>query len=240
MDIREVMKCFLFIMMALVVSDLHAEDIGDTGDVFVPASLKDSRSSLQNRINFPKRVLKAKNYGSVVVRCDSVVRRTGKFTHNFCYQEGKKAFPFVSAINRAAKGARINPGKVNGTARNVWFQYFVVFTSSEKGHAVEVIPNSGLEVGKYGYDYSSAQRYREGGGNFGIGCGINTEIVVKAIVDSFGRPSNIEVESEDEGDKCKRNIKQSFSEQEFIPAMVNGVAFKSFYSEEIHRGYREQ
>ncbi len=243
------MKYVFFLLSILSATALYAEEAPDvfesvnhaeeTPDIFEPANLKNTKTSLQSRITFPKKVLKSEIYENIVVRCDALVSRRGKFNLNFCYEKDKKLFPYVTAINIAAKRSTIKPGRVNGTVRNVWFQYYVVFLNSKDKHSVEVVPNSGLEASKYGFDYTSAQRYREGGGIFGIGC-INNDSTVNGIIDEFGIPSEIKVVGEGVGDKCKRNLKEQFFEQRFIPAMVNGVAVKSFYSEEIFDRYREQ
>jgi len=208
--------------------------------VFEPAKLKKSEASLQNRIKFPKSILKSNLDENVVIRCDALLIRTGKFSLNFCYERGKKHYPYVTAINRAAKHAKIKPARVNGTVRKVWFQYFVTFFKKGDSHSINVVPNSGLQINKYGYSYSSAQRYANSSGEFGVGCGFDNDISVNAVISSKGKAMSVDVVGEQAGDKCKKYLIKSFMEQKFIPAFHDGVAINSFYSEKIFDNYRAQ
>lgn len=218
----------------------QATDAEDQNTVFEPVSLTSSKLSLEKLIKFPKKHLKSKQDIAVVVRCDAFVKRNGKISSNLCYEEGKAHYPFITAINRAAKKATLKPGKVNGTSRLVYFQYYVFFIKKQGKTSIEVIGNSGLEVEKYGTNYSSPQRYRESSGNFGVGCEYNKKIEVKAIISKQGKAEKIDVIGNDLKDTCKKYLKKSFEEQEFIPAMVDGKAIRSYYSERIFDVMRHQ
>ncbi|PCK08804.1 MAG: hypothetical protein COA42_07310 [Alteromonadaceae bacterium] len=226
---------YLLLSFLLFVFSSISVHASNTSDVFEPANLKDSKSSLQNKIKFPRKVLRSDVDTNLVVRCDAQVTRSGKLSLNYCLDKSKKAFPYVVAINNAAKRATIKPGKVNGRARKTWFQYYVVFMKKGDKHSVEVMPNSGLEVNRYGFDYTSAQRYKEGKGNFGVGCGINKHITVNAVIETDGTPSEIKVATEDAGKNCIKYLTKTFMAQKYIPAMVDGVAVRSLYSEQIFR-----
>ena len=224
---------------ALADSDLgriYAPKEGPT--TFEPASFKDSKRSLQNRIKFPRSIAKSKQDASYVFRCDALVTRQGRIKQNFCPNGADEGYPYVKMINRAAKASKINPAKVDGTARNAWLQYYVVFMKKGKETSVEVIPNSGLQVDKYGLDYSSPQRYKEGSGTFGAGCGRKNRITVNAVIDEYGVPKEVTALSDNAGPKCLEYLKKTFMEQRYIPAMVNGKAVQAYYSEEIFGHFR--
>jgi len=226
--------------LALFLSVVSMSSYSESDLVFEPPQLKNTESSLQNRIKYPKSILTSDLDENVVVRCDALLTRTGKFSLNFCYENGKKHYPYVTAINRAAKHATIKPARINGTVRKVWFQYFVTFFKKGRKHSIEVVPNSGLEINKYGYSYTSAQRYANSSGEFGVGCGFDNEISINAVISSEGKALNVDVVGEQAGEKCKKYLIKSFMEQKFIPAFHDDVAVNSFYSEKIFDNYRAQ
>lgn len=55
----------------------------NTLEEFVPASIKDSRMSIEKLIKFPRKHEKSKEDIAVVIRCDAVIKRNGKVDHNF-------------------------------------------------------------------------------------------------------------------------------------------------------------
>lgn len=226
------MRIYLF-LIAFAFSAVNAEELKK----FEPADFKDSGSSFSKNIKFPA----IKWEGTMVIRCDAYVSHLGKFLSNYCFDKSEKAFPFVSAINYIAKNARIKPARVDGISKEVWFQYYVTFTKKGKKSLIEAIQNSGLQAGTYGTNYTSAQRYKDDSGNFAVGCGTayDNMIIVKAIIGVNGKAKATQVEGKNISETCKENLIRDFSEQEFIPAFVNGKAVDSFYSEEIFNRYRK-
>lgn len=149
-------------------------------NVYEPASLKESGLSFKSAIKFPA----VKWEGAMLIRCDAQISHLGEFLSNYCFDRSSKAYPFVSAINRAARNGKVTPARINGKSRAVWFQYYVIFTKKGRKSLIEVIQNSGLQLASYGTEYTSAQRYKEDSGGFAVGCGtlyVNT-IKVKSIV----------------------------------------------------------
>lgn len=207
---------------------------------FRPAQLTDRPSSLQNMIKYPKILLRKKIYESVVIRCDAAVSVTGAITHNFCPEGSPTETPYIRAINRAAKAAVLQPAKVNDVTKKVFLQYYIVFKNSDKGHSIDVIPNSGLQMDQFGAEYTSAQRYKNGSGNFGTGCSANPKITIKAIIDKKGLAKTIAVEPEDTNNHCKKYLIKAFKEQRFIPAFYKGQTMDSYYSEAIFNNLREE
>jgi hypothetical protein len=213
---------------------------------FEPVNLKDSSMSIQGLIKFPTKILKSKEDINVAIRCDAFIERTGKFSSNFCYEEGEKFYPFVTAINRAASSAVVKAGRVNGSARKVYFQYYVVFMKKGEKTSVDVIANSGLDVEKYGFDYTSPQRYREGRGNFGTTCGISEKVTVNAVISEEGAVKSINVVNEEgktiseEESRCALYLKKTFLQQKYIPAFVNGKPVTAYYSEKVFKTMRYQ
>jgi hypothetical protein len=169
------------------------------------------------------------------MRCDAVLSHTGKFLHNFCFKDAGDLAHVSYAISNAAKHATIKPARINGVGRKVWFQYFIALSQKGEKTTIEAFANSGLELKKYGPDYSSAQRFDIGKGYFAIGCGagFSKSIIVNAVVGNDGKTKSVDVPGEDNSEKCVENLKEDFRQQEFIPAIVNGTAVDSYYSEEI-------
>jgi hypothetical protein len=211
-----------------------------TPDVFEPATLEESPTSLQKTIQFPKAVLDTKVKENVVIRCDALISPTGALAYNFCLQESESQSAYIAEINRAAKISTVTPARINGAVQQVWFQYYVVFMTDAGKHSVEVMPNSGLQVDKYGFDYTSAQRYSGESDNVDAGCDFTKNITVNAVIDDKGIPVDIQVKSDNAGEKCENSLKTAFLAQKFIPAMLKGTAFRSYYSEKIFNNYREE
>lgn len=229
-----------FLLFSLLLPQLCLADKNQPAKPFEPVSLKNSKMALQELIKFPEQLLKTSEDKSVVIRCDAFIERSGKFSSNFCYEEGELHYPYVTAINRAASRAVVNPGRVNGAARKVYFQYYVVFIKKGTKTSVEVFANSGLQVEKYGLDYSLPQRFKEGPGNFGSTCGFGSKVTVNAVISELGEVKSVDVVGGDADSRCARYLKDSFFEQKYIPAFVNGKAVSAFYSERIFNTMRSQ
>lgn len=204
---------------------------------YEPATLKESGLSFKNNIKFPV----VQWEGTMLIKCDAYISNLGEFISNYCFDRSSKAYPFVSAINRAARNGKIKPARVNGASQAVWFQYYVVFSKKGKKSLIEVVQNSGLQMATFGTEYTSAQRYKEDSGNFAVGCGTAYEniIMVKTIIGKTGKARGTEVEGNGISQNCKENLIKDFSEQEFIPAFVEGNAIDSFYAEDVFNRYRE-
>lgn len=226
------------IISLLFLPQVCIADKSDPVKPFEPVTLKNSKMALQELIKYPEQLLKSNEDKNVVIRCDAFIEHSGKFSSNFCYQEGELHYPYVTAINRAARHAVVNPGRVNGTARKVYFQYYVVFIKKGSKTSVEVFGNSGLQVEKYGLDYSSPQRYKEGPGNFGSTCGFGSKVTVNAVISELGEVKAVDVVGGDAESRCVQYLKDSFFEQKYIPAFVNGKAVSAYYSEQIFNTMR--
>lgn len=210
--------------------------------VYEPANFGGKGNSFEASIKFPHAMAKSGEDRTLIINCDASISRTGRFLSNYCFQNDPKFFPYVVAINRAAIAGKIEPAKIDGIAQIVWFQYFVAFTKKGNKTLIEVFPNSGLQAEKFGFEYTSAQRYKEDSGNFASGCGAayNKTILVKAIIGKDGKTKNVAVEGKDLSDTCVENLKRDFSEQEFIPAIFEGKPIDSFYSEDIFNRFRAE
>lgn len=234
------MKYLLIVFASLLslISLAQTQTQTDDSLQFSPAQFNDRPSSLNKRIAFPQKIINKKIYENVIIRCDALIEVTGKIGLNYCGDTGNNIKPYITSINLAVKGATIQPGKVNGITKRVWFQYYVVFMNSEKGHSVEAFPNSGLQLSQLGPDYTSAQRYQDAHGNFGAACGFNPKITVNAVIDKQGKAKSVAIKPESTGEKCKKYLIEAFMEQRFIPAFYQGQAIDSYYSELIFNNLR--
>ena len=225
---------FAFILLLLTQTSFA------TTMTFEPAGFKDSGASLQRNLKFPKKIAKSDVDLTVVIRCDAYIKRNGKLSSNMCHEEGKGDYPYVKQINRAAERSRFKPGKVNGASKVTYFQYYVVFTKKKSQTLIEVIGNSGLEVERLGLDYTSPQRYREKGANFGSGCALNQKATVNAFINKLGEVLKVQVTGDSVSERCVASLTKSFLKQKYIPAMVNGEPIDAFYSEKIFRNMRQR
>lgn len=205
----------------------------DNSQQFIPAQLSGTDRSLENTVKFPRSVAKGKKDVNLMIRCNALINRKGRFKKNFCLDNVGGRSLYATRVNNAAKSAVINPAYVDGKKTDVWFQYYVVFTKKGSGTLVEVIGNSGLQVDSYGLDYSSPQRIRNARLKMGTGCRTNASAYINAVIDANGVPVDVDVIADKQNKRCAKRLTTQFYKQRFIPAFVNGEAIKAYYSEEI-------
>lgn len=200
---------------------------------FEPANFKAGRLALQNLIKYPRHLAKKKADLNVVIQCETIVKRTGKLKASICYNTDGDNWAFGNQIKLALPKTAFTPARVNGHVRAAHMHFYVLFRKQGQKTSVDVVPNNGLYLDTLGFDYTSAQRYRNNDSSFGTGCGIFVDLTVKLIVDTQGNPRDAIVEGENTNERCTKYIIEDFMGQKFIPAFHAGKAFESYYSERI-------
>lgn len=212
----------IFVLL-LMISEAHALDD------FSPARFTDSKYSLQNKIKFPQ----VDGDISILVVCDAELSRSGRFRLTVCFSErdNQQIVAFEKAVHRAAKFSRIQSAKINGRGKKVWFQYSVEFIKTGDRKSVNVYANHGHDSHRYGKEYTSAQRYKEGSRSYFLGCIWKTNVWVKAIIDEKGIPTSSEIIGGNGTKQCKKSLKKSILKGEYIPATFNSKPVPSVYVE---------
>ncbi len=194
---------------------------------YTPADFFDGEKTIHSRIKFPE----WEDDVSVSLRCDSRVSKFGKVIENFCFSSGDKYALFEKEVHKAMKNSFVTPAMVGGAKKGVWFQYFVNFNKSGKKKRISIYPNYGLEMDRYGVNYTSPQRYSKGVRTLFNRCRIHANVWIKATIDEFGNPNNVEVVSSKGGNRCTKNLAFKFSKAKYIPAYVDGRPVPSLYME---------
>lgn len=215
-----------FLVIVIVVSIFFGGDVF-AGVGFSPAGFLEGDKGLQEKIVFPSWD------GDVthVLRCDAEISKLGRVLLNVCFSENDEYKVFERATLIAGKGLRLRPAVVNGKKKKVWFQYIVLFKRSGVAEYIEVYPNYGLEMEKYGKSYSSPQRYKDNVRNYFRGCDTRTNVWIKAVIDESGKVGDVDIVGAKGRKRCKRNILKSFPLADFIPAYSNGKAVSAIYTE---------
>jgi len=227
-----VLKQSLF-LICLFGSQVLADSKIDSGERYEPASFYDSERSFDRTIDFPASIKASGEDGTIVLRCDAEVNRKGKFKKNYCFNAHGDLWLYSKAIERSVKFGRVKPAIINGKARNITFQYFVAFSKSGDKTLVEAFANSGLQLDRYGPDYTSAQRYQRNHDKWRSGCSLADTVTVEAMIDKQGVISQVRALSDTAGEKCKNGLVRAFSKGKFIPAFYNNEPIDSFYSEDF-------
>lgn len=215
-------RSLFFILLLTCIAPAYA------GDVYSPVVFTDAPESLQNKIKFPK----TESDIALRISCDAYISRAGNFLSNYCFLKlGDKIFNYENAIHRATKGSRIKPASVNGRSKAVWFQYTVEFIKEGDKEIINVYPNHGHEIARYGNKYSSAQRYKIGSGSLFSRCDRFTNLWIKATIDSKGVPRNVTVIGGMGRNRCKKYLAKLFLKGRYIPAMHEGLPVESQYTD---------
>lgn len=186
-------------------------------DSFVPASLSDDSLSLQNLIRFPD----IRGDVAFLLSCEAVLSQKGYMGRNRCYADRREfsSDPFMKAVKKAARDARLNPARVNGRRVKVLFQYSVLFDKKDGNEEITVYPSHLLES-RLTPGYSGPQRYKSP--RRWKGCHLDIRAWVSMKVDEHGLPSDVQFVAGDAPRHCEEMILRVAESQKFIPAMQDG------------------
>lgn len=147
----------IFIVQCLACTQVLAKS--DAVAEYTPADFMDGEKTIHRRITFPE----WEGDVSVSLRCDARVSKFGRIIENYCFSNGNKYALFEKEVHKATKKSLLVPATVDGVKKSVWFQYFVNFSKKGKKKRIAIYPNYGLEMDRYGTNYTSPQRYSRGG-----------------------------------------------------------------------------
>ncbi|MDH4107547.1 MAG: hypothetical protein OEW35_04475 [Gammaproteobacteria bacterium] len=199
----------------------------------LPAGMIEGDKALLQQLGFPD--IKGDFERAIV--CAGIVKTNGKMDGGGCYviQPGDEVY--AGAVSQALKKARWTPASIDGKKVEIYFQYRVLFVQKGEDRKVGLLPNPGHaeNVEAYGPQHVAAQRVLTGEAwqkvcpNYA-----QFSVLAKAHVSFEGVPSSISV-SEGAGlpitDNCRRAITDTLNQSLYIPAMVDGEAVPSTYTE---------
>ncbi len=192
---------------------------------FTPAHFPKTEDSLLRKIKFPS----VEGNIDVTLLCNAMISRRSKIQNHNCFSTvvSKHTKHFLKAVERASRVGTIVGAKVSGTPVRAMFSYRVRFHKDGSDRKITSFPNHGFDVEKYGNSYSQAQQFANGHRGQS-GCSSLKAMLISIQIDESGKPVDVSIlKSKGASDRCKQSYIDDFSQDSYIPAMLNGKALTS-------------
>ena len=187
-----------------------------------------------NLLEFPE----TRGNVTVVLNCFSQVQSSGKMKDTGCYMKDNFDSPYVVAVAKAAKKARMNPAIVNGKPQRIFLQFRVAFKAEGEDRIIRYYLNSGYEenMQAYGTDYIAGQRVIGKKEPWQDECPEKAKfgLWARAYLGEDGQVSNVSLVH---GNgimpvaRCQNAIKETILASAFTPAISDGVPVPSTFVE---------
>ncbi len=128
-----------------------------SASVTTPARLIEGAGSIESLLRLPEGL----QPGRYVVQCEAWIRRRGRVRSFLCYATKEAHRPVVKAVSYAGRKARFVPATRDGKKEEVYMLVMVRIDITEQGPLILVVPNDGVEAGRYGLFYTAPQRFNE-------------------------------------------------------------------------------
>jgi len=175
---------------------------------------------------------------SVMLLCFSRVQPNGKMENTGCYLQNNYDEPFVTAVNKAASKARMNPAIIDGKAREIYLQFRVEFVAEKEDRRIHFHLNPGYEenVKAYGEDHIAGTRAFQKKEKWMQICPrrANFAVWARAYLGEDGKADSVSVVHADgimPTAACQEAIKQTILSSKYTPAYAEGVPVPSTYVE---------
>jgi hypothetical protein len=175
---------------------------------------------------------------SVVLNCFSQIESNGKMESTGCFLQNNYDEPFVGAIARAAKKARMNPAIIGGKERRIFLQFRVAFIAEGERREIHFYLNPGYEenVEAYGYDHVAGQRAIGKVEPWNEVCPKRAQysVWVRAYLGEDGQADSPSIQHVDgimPTATCQDAIKQTILSSQYTPALADGEPVPSTFVE---------
>jgi hypothetical protein len=198
---------------------------------FEPARFVDGPDSMQGLVQIPS----PGRDGIVSVRCEGVLSETGHIRgSSYCQAVGAGLYAYELAAVAVTLKLRVQPARVNGVGRRVWFQYRFEFEQLGEARRVRVYANHGQQIETFGGDYIGPQRIIEGAQDRTVfrTCITRLRFIVQASVTETGQAEAVSVTDYREGSAaCRRVALEAVRSSDFLPAVTDGAVVRALYFE---------
>lgn len=209
-------------MLALGVTHSGAEEPPPE-----PARFENA-AELAQLIAFPDT---AKTGDIVIIRCGSSVTREGGISP-VVYSNPAHApvfKPYEDEARKVMGRLRVLPARVNNRAVPVWFNFSIIFDSSDGKKQVKIVPNLQYDVKRYGEEYVDPQRIAHRW--FPAACARRPPVWTLSRTDADGTAQSAALISGSTAKSCERALIKLLLESKFIPAQHGGTAVAGTYVE---------
>lgn len=119
-----------------------------------PASLPTHPYDVNSTLELPKDI---KN-GKYIVKCETIVQRSGRLRTTSCYSAKKIDKGIVKAVQRLSRKLKLAPAKVGEKPTQVLLQFMVLIKVVEKKSGAILVLNHGYNTTEFGFNYIAPQR----------------------------------------------------------------------------------
>ena len=194
----------------------------------------EDKRRLDTLIEFPE----IKGDASVMLNCFSRIGTNGKMDNTGCFMQNNYDQPFVLAVNKAARKARMNPAIIDGKPRRIFLQFRVEFIAEGEARDIHLFLNPGWEenIKAYGYDHVAGQRAIGRNEPWNDVCPQRAKYTlwVRAYLGEDGRPDSPSLQHTSgivPTAACQDAIKRTILASQYTPALADGVPVPSTFIE---------
>ncbi len=190
-------------------------------DEFTHAVFVEGEESMKSLVEFPDIDFDVE----VNVTCGGRATAKGRLKEARCSSSNDPDLKFTMAVSRRFNSTRMIPATVNGNEEEVDFQFMVAFKKQGETETVDVYLNNQKNVDRLGMDYISAQRYSPSVWPTRCGRWRQDDLIIEAaIVDTSGRPKDVNVMSSTAGvpHSCREGLINQLENGRWIPARYQG------------------
>ena len=175
---------------------------------------------------------------SVVMSCVSRIKANGRMDGTGCYMQNNYDQPFMQAIGKAAKKARMNPAIVAGKTREIFLQFRVEFIQKDEQQTIDYYLNPGWEenVKAYGFRHVAGQRVIGRNEPWNAACPKRAKwsLWVRAYLGPDGRAESPTIQHTNgimPTEICLNAIRQTIVNSFYTPTFADGEAVPSTFIE---------
>lgn len=206
------MRNLIFILLVCIPISSSAD--------FTPALIGNGPKSMPQFIEVPDDTPDGEYY----IRCEWVVRKSGKAERRFCYKLTESApWALVSTVLKASGKARFIPATDEGKKVTVFMSALAAIKVENSQALVAVFPNDGVNRKRFGLDYVSPQRLNELKWRAPR---IRQKIVwiwMHLFVDKYGAISKSRLDDpSNSGIEMLESVRRSISKMDYRPGFYNG------------------
>ena len=190
---------------------------------FVPGELSFAGAeTIADLVRFPDTEVDV----TVALHCALHVQNSDTFS-NFCFAPDSSTSAFEEAFRAVLPRLRVSAARLDGKRKPVWIPYSVEFLKRGDDERVQIYENYGVEVARYGRQYTGPQRVlssSERVSRVSRACRTSQPeklVWVRANVTADGEPEGIRVVT-DTSEACRRGIEALFAQSSYIPAHYQG------------------
>jgi len=195
-----------------------------------PARLREDRYSIESRLHIPSGL----EQGRYDVHCEVRVTKGGRPINVNCYSlDSGVPRRLVDAVTRASIRSLFVPAARDGKPVEIFMVLMVRVVVTDGEPLVLVLPNNGIEHGRYGLFYIAPQRFNAfHWGRYGGGYINNVLVWAELWIDEHGKITDYRLTNASGApQRIEKQVRDSVTSMQFMPGFVEGKPVAMHYIE---------